>query len=253
MNNIMENASLSIHESAEVNSENNIATILLPAKNEAHTICRCIDTYRKHPKVGEIIVIANGCVDNTAILARNCKASVIETSISGKGNALMLGAQKAKFPILISIDSDNTNPHVDIITKLLSSSPSNKRIVKGSFNREVHPGPVTDILLKPILKISGHPLGKLSQPLSGVFACGTSWFRSLKLPAGFGVDLQIVLAAINTNIEIHEVDIVNFEHKNRDWNHYREMSIEIVEVLFENGFIKRFSKNVNEAGSSDNK
>lgn len=221
---------------------NCLVSVLLPAKNEAQTIYRCIETYRSHLRVGEVIVIANGCDDDTAMIARNSEARVFEVAQDGKGNALMLGAKNALYPILVCIDSDTPNPQLSTITKLLNAFPSNQKIVKGTFDREFHPGPVTDMLLKPILKTSGHPLAKLSQPLSGVFACGKEWFCSLNLPNGFGVDLEIILTAIKMGIDICEVNIDIFEHKHRDWKHYIEMSNEISKVLLDHGFLNSFSK-----------
>lgn len=232
-----------LHSEVEKNIDNNcLVSVLLPAKNEAQTVLRCIETYHTHSNVGEIIVIANGCDDDTAIIARNSVARVLEIKHEGKGRALMLGAKNALFPILVCVDCDTPNPQVSTITKLLNAFPSNKKIVKGTFDREMHPGPVTDMLIKPILKITGHPLGKLTQPLSGVFACGKEWFCSLNLPNGFGVDLEIILTAIKMGINICEVNIDTFEHRQRDWNHYIEMSSEISKVLLAHGFINSFSK-----------
>lgn len=226
-------------------NENELISVLLPARNESKTICSCIEVYNSHPRVGEVIVVANGCDDDTAIIARNSRAQVIETQKIGKGNALMVGAKEAKYPILICIDADTLNPNINTITNLIDSFPGEKRIVKGTFNRELHPGPVTDILVKPILKLTDHPLSRLSQPLSGIFACGTNWFCSLNLPDGFGVDLHTILMAVQMDVEIREVNIGSFEHRKRDWQHYRDMSLSIMEVLLANGLINHYSKNNN--------
>jgi len=128
------------------------------------------------------------------------------------------------------------------ISLLLSKFPNENRIVKGTFDRSIHPGPVTDILIKPIFDTINHPLNRLKQPLSGIFACNSKWLQTLDLPSGFGVDLQIMLFATKENIEIVEVDILNFEHKNRDWSHYISMSKEIVDVLLKNEVISNSYK-----------
>jgi glycosyltransferase involved in cell wall biosynthesis len=75
----------------------------VPAYNEAAVIARCLHQLTHGAGVGEleIIVVCNGCVDNTAELARafGPPVRVIETDQPSKTNALNLGdAEAVSFP-----------------------------------------------------------------------------------------------------------------------------------------------------------
>ena len=212
-------------------------TVVLPAHNEAETIQRCVATFMLHPSVFEVLVVSNGSTDATACLARDCGVRVLELESSGKGLAMSVGAKASSTPITVFIDSDTMNPRADMLTKLLKGNPGPTRIVKGNFERTHQPGPVTDILVKPVLELMGHPGSQLVQPLSGLLACSSSWIASLTLPKDFGVDLDIVLTALATNIEVVEVDVGSFEHRVRPWTHYQGMARQVANVLCKHAII----------------
>lgn len=82
-------------------------SIIMPAQNEAETVRRNIRRLRKWSRVGEIIVIANGCTDNTARIARREGATVIEYKESlGHDTGRAIGARYAKEKFLLFLDAD---------------------------------------------------------------------------------------------------------------------------------------------------
>jgi glycosyltransferase involved in cell wall biosynthesis len=85
-------------------------SIIIPAHNESSVIGRCLGalTGGSRPDEFEIIVVANGCADDTAAAARAAAphAKVIETAIASKSKALNLGDLAAsRFPRLY-MDAD---------------------------------------------------------------------------------------------------------------------------------------------------
>jgi glycosyltransferase involved in cell wall biosynthesis len=84
-------------------------SIIVPAHNEASTIQRCLSVMGERLcKEFEVVVVCNGCTDNTAELARQFSGTVkvIETTISSKVNALNLGEEVVQsFPRLY-VDAD---------------------------------------------------------------------------------------------------------------------------------------------------
>lgn len=211
--------------------EKKMCTVIIPALNEELTIKNCVTIFKNHPLVKEVIVVANACNDNTAIIAKRAGAIVIQTKTAGKGLAIMSGIKKANTEIIILCDGDLKNPSKKIIDKLLYGYYQGATLVKGKFDRNKHPGPITDILIKPILKSFCHPARKLQQPLSGMIAVKTSFIKTLKLPKDFGVDLFIVLMAFKQNKKVVEVELPKIKHKRRDWFHYEIMAKEILNVL----------------------
>lgn len=94
-----------------------IASVILPAHNESGYIDRCLQTIRDSDPLpdgwqGEVLVIANGCSDDTADVARAAGAStdwpvhVFELAEGGKLGALTFGDSQAKGQVLIYLDAD---------------------------------------------------------------------------------------------------------------------------------------------------
>src|SRR3954462_6356852 len=93
-------------------------SVIIPAHNEANVIERTLSELMSgaHPNELEVIVVCNGCTDDTATRARNAGTGyaakhainfqVIDTPTPGKINALNLGDKAATaFPRLY-IDAD---------------------------------------------------------------------------------------------------------------------------------------------------
>jgi hypothetical protein len=85
-------------------------SILIPAHNEAAVIIRCLDALFEgvQPKELEVVVVCNGCSDNTAELVRtsNYEVVVLEIDVPSKPMALRMGEKAlTAFPRLY-LDAD---------------------------------------------------------------------------------------------------------------------------------------------------
>lgn len=86
-----------------------MTTIIVPAHNESTVIEQTL--IRLLPQVGvgdEVIVVCNGCSDNTAEVAKRFepRVKVIETEVPSKTNALNLGDNAAKSFPRVYLDAD---------------------------------------------------------------------------------------------------------------------------------------------------
>ena len=85
-------------------------SIVIPARNESLVIGRALKAIvaGSTPEEIEVIVVCNGCTDETAAVAREFGAPVrvIETDVGGKANALNLGDQAASAFPRIYADAD---------------------------------------------------------------------------------------------------------------------------------------------------
>ena len=85
-------------------------SVVIPAHNEAAVIARCLEALAPAGATGEaeVIVVCNGCRDDTAARARAAApwARVLETSVASKSNALNLGDDAAGFFPRVYVDAD---------------------------------------------------------------------------------------------------------------------------------------------------
>ena len=85
-------------------------SIVVPARNEGFVIARTLRAMATGAVPGEldVIVVCNGCTDNTADIARSFgpPVRVIETEVGSKVHALNLGDQAASTFPRIYADAD---------------------------------------------------------------------------------------------------------------------------------------------------
>src|SRR5262245_57178730 len=85
-------------------------SIVIPAHDESAVIARCLEALLRGAQPGEleILVVCNGCSDDTAEIARRFgpDVRVIETAVPSKSNALNLGDEAARGFPRFYVDAD---------------------------------------------------------------------------------------------------------------------------------------------------
>lgn len=92
-------------------------SVVIPAHNEENGIGRLLRALGcPDPVPFEVVVVANGCSDSTARIARELGATVVETPVPSKVKALALGdTQALSFPRLY-VDGDVVLHRADVTT-----------------------------------------------------------------------------------------------------------------------------------------
>lgn len=139
-----------------------LVSVILPAHDEAGYIGNCLRAllgssprnYR-----AEVIVVANACSDNTALIAQRLTEAarergwgfeVIETKTPGKLNALNLAEQSAKGDILFYLDADV------IVTRPLLGNLSSHWIPKVRAMPRANPRCAREVAFPAPLRGSGN-------------------------------------------------------------------------------------------------
>lgn len=92
-------------------------SIIIPANNEAHWMSACLEAVfaSENMDTAQVIVVANGCTDNTAEIARRYQSLaeakgwellVLELTIGDKLHALNVGDNQATGDVLVYLDAD---------------------------------------------------------------------------------------------------------------------------------------------------
>lgn len=103
-----------------------LASVVIPAHDEQAVIGRCLRALAEGTRSGEldVVVVANGCHDDTAAIAKAEGVVVIETPVGGKANALRLGDEQCRtFPRLyLDADSELTGDAVRRMVAALATT-----------------------------------------------------------------------------------------------------------------------------------
>ncbi len=81
--------------------------VVIPARDEAPTIGAVIEAAYRAPHVGRVIVVDDGSTDDTASVARNAGAEIINSKGNGsKALALATGVAASTAEVLVFFDAD---------------------------------------------------------------------------------------------------------------------------------------------------
>lgn len=81
-------------------------SVIIPAFNEEKYIAETISSVRKQLVPHEVIVVCNGCTDNTEKVTKKLADKVIVLKSRGVSRARNAGAKEAKYDMLVFLDAD---------------------------------------------------------------------------------------------------------------------------------------------------
>jgi glycosyltransferase involved in cell wall biosynthesis len=117
-----------------------LASVIIPARNEAGRITSLVDAVRAQEHAGwdlEIIVVDDGSSDDTGAVARQAGARVLSTAPGDPGGnparARNLGARAAQGDTLVFLDADCT-PESGWLARLLAGHTAGATVVGGALD-----------------------------------------------------------------------------------------------------------------------
>ncbi|MDD2282096.1 MAG: glycosyltransferase family 2 protein [Eubacteriales bacterium] len=94
---------------------------VIPAYNEEKTIANVVRVLLSSPSIGQVIVVSDGSTDNTAEVAAQLGASVVNLPENlGKGGAMLAGVKNTDADYIMFIDADLIGLRQDHIDNLLA-------------------------------------------------------------------------------------------------------------------------------------
>lgn len=207
-----------------------LATVIIPALNEENAIASVIQYALQDPATGEVIVIDDSSIDRTVEIARAAGATVMTSSMLGKGMSMRDGVFAARHEFVVFLDGDLSGLQPNIISDMVLPLRKNEAdFVKAKFGRGG--GRVTELTAKPMLKVFFPELAHFSQPLGGIISGRVSLFKNLTFEAGYGVDIGLLIGAFRKGARLAEVDIGSLEHESQPLNDLTSMAFEVSRVI----------------------
>ncbi len=207
-----------------------MVTVVIPALNEALTIGQVIQLVKQSGIVSEVLVIDDKSIDTTVEVARNHGATVVTSTMLGKGASMREGLYMAKNEVVAYVDADIINYPEDIIERLCMPILNDESdFVKSTFDRQA--GRVTELVAKPLLSILLPELTKFSQPLSGMIAGSKKTLTQIEFENDYGVDIGILIDAYLSGARIAEVNIGKLENRMQSWEQLGKMSREVSRAI----------------------
>lgn len=193
-------------------------SIIIPAFNEEKTILDIIkrthDVFSELKYSYEIIVVCDGCSDETESISKQSDVIVIVNKVNkGYGASIKIGALNAKGDFIITIDADGQHNPEDI-KKLIPELKDNDMVVASRKNNNsslfwVRPGKILIQLLANSLAKS-----KIPDLNSGLRLIKKIEFLSIIpiLPNSFSLSTTTTIAFLKTGLQIKYVE-VNFKKR----------------------------------------
>lgn len=205
-------------------------SIILPAKNEAHSLKTLLPTLREKYPEEEIIVIDDGSTDNTINTCINNKVRVVSHVYSmGNGAAIKTGARLASGNILVLMDADGQHGPDDI-DRLLEKMENGYDMAVGARQADTHASfarRVGNSLYNRLASwMTGYPIADLT---SGFRAVRTRHFTKFLylLPNKFSYPTTITMAFFRSGLAVGYVPIKAMNRSVEGKSHIR---------LFHDGF-----------------
>lgn len=208
-------------------------SVVIPAYNEAPFIATVIGVARSVPEVDEVLVVDDGSTDATAEAAAEAGARVVSHEQNrGKGAAMHTGCRSAQSDVLIYLDGDFQNITPEKIRRIIEPFKEGVDFVKTRFERRG--GRVTQLTARPML---GHFFPgidkRFDQPLSGQIGIKKELLNRLELEADMGVDLGLLIDAVEGGARVTEVCIGALQHDERELKDLQGMAQAVSRVILD--------------------
>ncbi|MEU1123201.1 glucosyl-3-phosphoglycerate synthase [Streptomyces sp. NPDC005899] len=213
-------------------------SVVLPALNEEATVGAIVETIRRElmervPLVDELVVIDSGSTDRTSAVAREAGARVVHRdailprlpAVPGKGEVLWRSLLVTSGEIVCFVDADLKDFSPDFVSGTVGPLLTDPAVhfVKAMYDRPLHGsagqgGRVTELMARPLLNLHWPQLAGFVQPLGGEYAVRRSLLERLPFPVGYGVELGLLVDALNTvGLDaLAQVDVGVRRHRHQD-------------------------------------
>lgn len=223
-------------------------SMCFPCRDEGATIGPLVSAARehlvdRHPVLDELVVIDDRSTDDTAMVAADAGARVVQIEDihaqhgvgHGKGNVLWASMQASTGDIVVWCDGDVTSFRPDWVLHLVAPLLQHDEValVKAKYDRPTGGGGggrTTELVARPLLSLYFPELTALAQPLSGEFAGRRSMLERIPFVEGWGAEIAMLIDLSREfgAASIGQVDLGERHHRHRSLH---SLTVQASEVL----------------------
>jgi glycosyltransferase involved in cell wall biosynthesis len=204
----------------DASSKPSTVSVVIPAYNEGKTLGSVIE--RAHSVLRdlgvpyEILVVDDGSTDETARVASRSGAVLVSNGVNrGKGHSLLMGIEKSKGSIVVTMDADGSHQPEEIPKLLLPILRRNSRtdaVIGSRFLGELEESAMSNLhffgnkIINLVIKIlTGQGI---TDSQSGFRAYRRGIFDSTRVKStGFDIETELTIKALVNGFMLKEVPI----------------------------------------------
>ena len=208
-------------------------SIVIPARNEAETVGTVVAAVINLKCVREVVVVDTASWDETAHVAAEAGATVVEEPEPGMGRALKTGFASAKHPWVMKIDADleKFDPHM--VELLAEAREPGVGLVKGKWQDPKDDMPMTRLLVRPAVRLIYPGLSHIRAANSGLYLFNRDLIELENLVDTNAADIDVMLRVHAAGHDVIEVEIGEIGHDPRNKEHYNAMAENILELFLQ--------------------
>ncbi len=200
-----------VHGERGLADEERVA-VIVPCLDEAITIGKVVDDWRRALPDAEVWVIDNGSSDGTAEIAEAHGARVIHESRRGKGFAMRTAFRRVDADVYVMVDGDDTYP-AEAAEELLAPVREGRadmtvgsRLMQGTSSEFRALNRLANWFYPFVIRMLVHV--RLTDVLSGMRAMTREFVEGVPLVAqGFEIEVELTVKAAERHFRIVEVPI----------------------------------------------
>lgn len=186
--------------------------VLIPCLDEALTIAKVVDDFRRELPDADVWVIDNGSTDGTAEIAAARGARVLTESRRGKGFAIRAAFRRIDADVYVMVDGDDTYP-AEAVHALLEPVLAGRadmavgsRTMQGSLSDFRRLNRLANAFYPFVIRLLVHV--RLTDVLSGLRAMTREFVEGVPIASqGFEIEVELTLKAAERHFRIVEVPI----------------------------------------------